>query len=148
MPDARAADAQVLEVRHLIRATPAAVFRAWTMPSSVKEWLSTPEAPVRTVTIEPRPGGRFEVACDYQGGTWRLDGTVREIAEPSLLEFTWVTSDFPAEVGSVVRVEFLQRPGGTEVVITQRGFPSGAKLEDNRQGWIELLPRIEALLAA
>lgn len=146
MPDARAVDAPVLEVRHTIHAPRAAVFHAWTMPSSVKQWFSTAEAPVREVKIEPRAGGRMHIACDYKGGMWSLEGVFREVAEPTHLEFTWVSADIPASAGSVVRVEFHERGGATEVVLTQRGFPSAAKREENRAGWTQLLGQLAALV--
>lgn len=146
MPDVPVADL-TLEVRHFIRAPRAAVFHAWTMASSVREWLSTPGAPVTSAKIDNHAGGRITVECAVPGGTWKLDGAIRELVEPAVFEFAWATTDCPAEVGSVVRVEFHEHPGGTDIVLMQRGFPTGSKLEDNRQGWTELLPKIEAHIA-
>lgn len=142
------ADALTLEVRRHIPAPRAAVFHAWTSAASVRQWFSSPEAPVRRATVEPRVGGRFRVECDYRGGVWTLDGVFREYDPPRRIAFTWVSSDIPAEHESVVAVDFLERAGGTDVVILQRGFPGEPKRAENESGWSELLGNLAGLTTA
>lgn len=144
MASASAAAEQRLVVRRLIPAPPAAVFRAWTTPTSVKQWFSSPEAPARKVTIEPRAGGRLLIECVFRGGGWTLDSVIREFDPPRRLSFTWVSSDIPADCGSIVTVDFNEKNGGTEVVITQTGFPGGAKRAENESGWSELLANLDS----
>jgi len=118
------------------------------MPSSLKQWISTPDAPVRELEIGARTGGHLRVTCAVGGQDWRLDAEFLEVVPDRLLRFTWVASDCPASAGSEVRVEFRPAVGGaTEVVLTQTGFPDEAKRAGNEQGWTELLGQVEALLA-
>jgi len=142
VPDARAAEIPRLEIRKTIHAPREAVFKAWTTPDSIKRWFSSAEAPVRQVEIEPRNGGRLVIACDYQGGVWKLDGRITECVAPRRLAFTWVSDDIPASVGSLVTVDLEERDGRTELVLRQTGFPTAAKRGENEGGWNELMAHL------
>ncbi len=148
MPDARAADIPVLEVRRTIRAPREAVFKAWTTKTTVQHWFDSPSAPVRKVVLEAKVGGRIAIDCDYKGGTWSLDGVVRELDAPRRFAFTWATTDCPAEVGSLVTLDFNDKGGATEIVLTHRGFPTPAKRNDTEGGWTEMMDHVETLMAA
>jgi len=142
------AEALKVEVRKHIKAPPEAVFRAWVTPTSVKQWVSSPDAPARKAAIERKVGGRFSFECDYRGGVWVLDGRIREYDPPRRLAFTWVTTDVPAEHESVVAVDFVPKDGGTDVIVTQTGFPTEGKRQENADGWSMLLANIAPLLAS
>lgn len=141
-------DIPKLEVRKHIQAPREAVFRAWTTGTSVQQWFSSPEAPVRKARVERKVGGRFYVECDYRGGVWTLEGVIRELDAPKRLAFTWVSSDIPAEHGSVVTVDFIERDGGTDVIIGQSGFPGEGKRQENERGWAELMGNLGPMLAS
>jgi len=129
------------------------VFRAWTTPEAVKRWFIEPgdgrwtEEP----QLDPRPGGRYRFAGESGGKPWCVQGTYREVRPPELLVFTWEWDDHPnpGDTGrTLVTVDFVDRHGTTELILTQEGFPHEVSREDHSTGWAGCFDSMERLLSA
>jgi uncharacterized protein YndB with AHSA1/START domain len=66
------------------------------------------------------------------GEQWSFDGVFQEVE--------------PLRRPSLVTIEFFERPGGTEVVITHRRLDQ-AKVEGTRTGWEGVLTAVESCVA-
>jgi uncharacterized protein YndB with AHSA1/START domain len=97
------------EVRYTryYRAPPDEVWAALTEPDSLARWL----APTRHVVL--RPDGPFELQLERE----TMNGRVRAVEPPRLLELDWVEADEPP---SIVRFELSSDGSGTVLVLDHR----------------------------
>jgi uncharacterized protein YndB with AHSA1/START domain len=76
-----------------------------------------------------------------------LTGTYREVVPPERLVYTWRwETGVPASPESLVVVEFHDRDGATEIVLTHQGLPGDEPVEPYSEGWESGLDRLERLL--
>jgi len=133
-----------IEIWRLVPAPVDEVFRWWTEPDLLRQWMS----PVGSVEAEVdlRVGGRFRIVM--REGDTRIDhtGEYLEIQPPARLVFTWV-SDFTGAEPSLVTVE-LERDatGATRLHLLHSELPE-AVAASHRRGWGAMLDRLAAGLA-
>ena len=128
------------------------VFKAWIDPEAIKVWFIQPTEGEWTAEpeIEARPGGRYRLTGTSSGKPWSIHGTYREVTPPERLVFTWEWDDYPNPGDSgdtVVVVEFFERGGETEIVLTHERFSNEAARDDHAKGWEECFDAIQRLLS-
>lgn len=135
-----------LTFTRFLRAEPARVFRAWTDPEEVAQWMGCgPDFEYRLESWEARVGGpvRAWAGCDGVGGT--MEGEFLAVEPETRLEYSWGPG--------TVSVRFEPRDGGTELTVRFRCPPGwfGASAEEmeklQSQGWGQSLGQLEDLLA-
>jgi uncharacterized protein YndB with AHSA1/START domain len=131
-----------VELRRHLPAPPEEVFRAWTDPELMSQWLT----PVGTATasVDLRVGGAFSVVMSGEGTTIEHTGEYLEVEPPHLLVFTW-RSPFTGGEPSVVSVRLVPVGPGTELTLVHRQLPADA-VESHAGGWGQMLERLERLL--
>lgn len=118
------------------------VFKAWTEAQALKAWFAPSDKYVtRIPVLEPRVGGRYRIEMEFEGKAHVVVGTYREVQPPEKLVFTWKWETEPAHGETVVTIEFLDRGGRTEVVLTHEKFPSDAARDEHNKGWTGCLDR-------
>ena len=138
--------AAVLVVRRVIPAPREDVFAAWLDPASLSQWMRPGDVGRATAEVEPRVGGRFRIVMSHGGKDHEHRGEYLAIEPPSRLSFTWVSASTDLQP-TFVTVEFLERDGGTEVVLTHRQLPP-ARRDAHRKGWTDILRKLGETLAA
>lgn len=135
-----------LQLSRLINASPDDVFRAWTEPEKIGQW-SAPEGDAVEADVDLRIGGAYRLRMTSpDGGHHTAYGTYREIERPSRLVYTWSWEQADHDVGeTLVTVEFSDKGGSTEVVLTHERFPNGEAKEAHEQGWGSCLNRLEGM---
>ena len=120
-----------------IRAAPEVVFRYFTEPGALTEWLG------ESADVEARTGGRFTVRI--RGETIR--GRYVRIEPPRRLSITWGRegSELLPPGCSEVDVRFEAIDGGTLVTLEHRGLPT-AEGPRHREGWRHFLGQLAAEL--
>ena len=68
------------------------------------------------------------------------------IEPPSRLSFTWISKGTNFQP-TVVTIEFHERDGGTELLLTHRGLPPD-KLASHQSGWSDIVRKAGEVLAA
>ena len=123
------------------------VFRAWTDPVELERWNSPHDGwSLKVLELDLRVGGHYRAAFGPPGEEPYIEDDVYlEITRPKRLVFTETIS----RGGMVLQqtsctVEFIDRGGRTEVVVTDRG--PGAEV--HRGGWSHALDRLGALLGS
>lgn len=137
-----------LEMRFVFPASCEKVFQAWTDPDLLSQWFHPPGSNLRKAEIDLRIGGmyRFFLTSPEQGD-FQIFGTYREIDVPRKLVFTW-NNHLIHEFETVVTLIFVEVDvNRTEILMTQDGFVSELILTDYRQGWLALLPMLEASIS-
>jgi uncharacterized protein YndB with AHSA1/START domain len=148
-PGGGAADREV-RVVHVFDAPCDAVFNAWTDPDQVARWWGPDgfEIPRETVTIEPEPGGRFQLTMVELAGEGRhpFRAEIVEISEPELI---------------VLKAEPIPEAGISEPTLTRITFeavgertrmtvvdgPYTDEMQENAEaGWLGIIANLDALL--
>ena len=131
----------------LIKASPEAVYRAFTDPAALAVWLA-PEGMSGTVhRFDARAGGGYQMSLYYPASEQTARGktsaredryTARfvELTPPSrIVEAITFDSVDPAFAGEMIMVVTLEaEDGGTRVSILFKDLPPGIRPEDNEAG--------------
>ena len=144
---ATAPEAMRLEVRRLISGPREAVFRAWTTPETLEQFMCPGRRDSARVTCDPRPGGRFTIdMLGDQDQVWHHEGEYLEVTSPSRLKFTWIsvsTENRP----TIVTIDFIDRDGKTELVLVHEGLPNEKERKGHAEGWTEILKQLDWVTA-
>lgn len=119
-----------ITVETLVRAPLATVWDAWSSPADIEQW-NAPSDDWHTTRseVDLREGGRFLSRMEAKDGSAGFDfeGTYTRVVPNETIEYRM--SD-----GREVRVEFLERPGGT--VVRNTFDPESENPADMQQaGW-------------
>jgi uncharacterized protein YndB with AHSA1/START domain len=137
-----------VRVSRIVDAPPDEVFLAWTEPEQLRRWWGPGEFTCPEAEVDLRPGGRYRLAMKpAQGDPFIVEGTYHEVQAPRRLVYTWRWETGPAADGSesLVTVEFNERAGQTEIVITHTDFPPRHGPAPYQMGWEGGLDKIQAL---
>jgi uncharacterized protein YndB with AHSA1/START domain len=129
--------AAVLEVRRHFAAPRERVFAAWTSAEALKRWHAPDNAVVEEAGVDFRVAGRWHVRMrGNDGGIHLVQGQYREIDAPNRIVLTWRWATNTDGQDSTVTVEFFDRDGGTEIVLTHAGLITEQEHQGHRHGWV------------
>ena len=126
-----------LKVKRVFRAPRERVFRAWTEPDLLKQWLGGAHIPDPIAEVDLRVGGQYRLQLRAEGSPifW-VTGTYQEITPPERLAFTWQFEGTEMDTGeTLVTVEFHDRGDETEVVMLHERFPNNDIRDRHGEGW-------------
>lgn len=126
------------------------VFRAWTNPEELKKWWGPAGCSTPSAEIELRVGGKYRFGMQFpQEDIFYVSGTYREVQPPTKLVFTWRWEKPETDIGeSLVTVEFYDRGGVTEVVLTHEQFPNKEAYQQHLQGWSSIFDKLAEVIIA
>jgi len=138
-----------LRLTRTIRADLATVFEAWTEPAQLNRW-SAPEGMTIETEVDLRIGGRYRIRMKSPDGEiFTAVGEYQEIDRPNRLVYTWGWEETGNDhYETKVTVEFFDRGGATEVVVTHELFPDADLAGEHHEGWTSCLNRLEGLYAS
>jgi uncharacterized protein YndB with AHSA1/START domain len=121
------------------------VWKAWTEPAQIKEWLELVEdMAIESVKVDLRVGGRFRIQTKRPDGEFfTAAGTYLEVKPPERLVYTW---DWEKDGGGTefgelegketqLTVEFRASGKRTELVLTHEKFDSVERRDRHVHGW-------------
>jgi uncharacterized protein YndB with AHSA1/START domain len=135
---------ETLVVRRFIPVPRQRVFAAWLDPTSLAQWMRPRGMTDARVEVDALVGGRFRIVMSQGREEFEHTGEYLLIDPPARLSFTWIseaTDHRPTEV----TIEFLERSGGTELVLTHRLLPA-KQVESHRSGWSDILVNLQERL--
>jgi uncharacterized protein YndB with AHSA1/START domain len=124
-----------LQVKRVIKASPADLFEAWTKPELMQKWFAPPPMTVESATQDLRVGGAYSIKVLKGSGTLHVEGTYKQIIPNKLLAFTWTPCSESPSYETLVTVEFKEGSGGTEVTITHEGVRNPEAVAKHEFGW-------------
>lgn len=145
-------------IRRVIDAPRSRIYRTMLDPALLARWKVPDGMSLETHEFDPREGGRIRISLTYRdvAGTGKstlhtdtYHGTfVRLIPDELIVERDEFETDDPAFAGSMtIMITLKDVDGGTELVATHEGVPSGVSLADNVTGWNMSLAKLAALVA-
>lgn len=138
-----------LRLSRTIRADLATVFEAWTEPEQLRQWSAPEGMTVAAAEVDLRVGGRYRIRMkNPDGEIFTAVGEYREIDYPNRLVYTWGWEETGNNhYETRVTVEFFDRGGATEVVLTHELFPDAELAGKHTEGWTSCLNRLQGLFA-
>ncbi len=141
-----------LTLSRLLAAPRQRVFNAWTDPEEIGKWWNLGEEWGSSgAEVDLRVGGHFRIGVRSLRGdkVHSVRGVYREVVRPERLVYTWVVEDpDAAEVETLVTVEFRNRNGSTELVLTHQLLKEGGLRDSIAMGWSLVLEGLTRLLLA
>ncbi|MBM9576070.1 SRPBCC domain-containing protein [Leptospira sp. 201903070] len=141
----------VLKIEKKINADRTRLFRAWLDAENFTRWFLSGDPIVESVTIDPRPGGKFRIDMALNGTNLPHEGEYKTIEEPNKLVFTWrshatggrdtlVTITFTALPETTVEGPngVLQKPQTLVTLIHER-LANEAEIKSHTYGWTHIL---------
>jgi uncharacterized protein YndB with AHSA1/START domain len=114
------------------------VWTAWTSPEHYAPWFG---APLPTISMDVRPGGRWQATLVTPDGSEHpLTGSYRDVVENKRLE---VAMDVPGAEPQVMAIDLTDLGGRTRIVISQ-ACRSAEEREQSEQGSRMLLDGLAA----
>lgn len=139
----------------VVRAAPAAVFRAFLDPNAFVRWLPPKGMTARVTAFDPRPGGALslvlthgdpsQAAAGKSGGASDVvQGRFIEILPDRRIVQTFAFDSDRPEFAGTLRMTwtFTPVPGGTEVQILCQNVPPGISREDHLAGFRSTLENL------
>lgn len=145
-----------LQITRTFNAPRDKVFKAWTEPTVLKRWFAPSDdysTPIAEVNL--RVGGRYRIQMKApDGSVHTVGGVYREIKAPQKLMFTWAWEEEISCAGTgpeaqretLVTVEFHDRGGTTELVLTHEYLPDAAARDKHGEGWTGCLNRLAKIV--
>ena len=153
MGDTTQACQTTLQLKRTYQATREKVFKAWTDPEALKQWFGpTDDFTTPIAEVDLRVGGKYRIQMkDPSGATHTAVGAYREVKVPEKLVFTWSWeagggcggSEGGAPIETLVTVEFRDRDGETEMILTHEQFPDAETRDKHNEGWTGCLDRLK-----
>lgn len=137
-----------LRLRRTFAAPRERVFRAWTVPEEMKKWKGPGAMSTPVAEVDLRPGGRYRIHMQPPDGTvtHRLVGLYRVVDPPKKLVYTWRWENEPELAETLVTVEFLDRGGNTELVLTHELFPNDDARKRHEAGWTACFDKLASVV--
>lgn len=135
---------ETLVVRRFIPVARERVFAAWLDPESLAQWMRPRETTDATAEVDPRVGGKFRIVMAQGSKKFEHTGEYLVVDSPARLSFTWI-SEATYLRPTVVIIEFFEKPGGTELVLTHRQLPA-PQIDSHRNGWTDIAKALDETL--
>jgi uncharacterized protein YndB with AHSA1/START domain len=128
------------------------VFKAWTEPEHVAQWLGPDgfDTPRETIEIDLRAGGPFNLRMVQRGSGMEhwIRYEIIEFVEPELLVLKCQPMpEIGLDHATVARVELHDEGGKTRMTLTDGPYTEGGGRGAGR-GWEQSFDKLAALLAA
>jgi uncharacterized protein YndB with AHSA1/START domain len=138
-----------IRIERRFAATLESLFRAWTTPDMLAGWAWGSLGKDVTVEVDLRKGGHYRIETTGEDGKrWAFYGTYEDVAPQERLAYTvdWEPPMPYPSPGEKVRVEFLARDDGTELLFIHEGVPDGRPREEHVRGWENTFDCLDELL--
>jgi uncharacterized protein YndB with AHSA1/START domain len=142
--------AVALVLRRTFDAPRETVFKAWTDPAIMQQFLGPANRGCKNVQVDLRAGGAYRIVMDGPDGEdFIAKGIYREVVVPERVVCTWLwEEDDPSqEHETLLTLEFIAKGNQTELVLTHENFKDAESCERHTEGWMAILDAYAKLIA-
>ncbi|MBM3567810.1 MAG: SRPBCC domain-containing protein [Alphaproteobacteria bacterium] len=143
---------RTLVLTRVFKASPAAIYRAWTTAEALASWMGPRSIKTSDVgPLEVRPGGRYRIGMRGESGaTHTVCGVYREVVPDRKLVFTWAWEDAASgKLGheSLVTISLRALGERTEMTLRHERFDSKGARDNHGEGWTGSFDKLVEWLA-
>lgn len=130
-----------------LKASPGAVYSAWTRPAVMVKWLAPGLDSVTAVSVDLRKGGRYRLdAVDGHGRPYAISGTYLDLVEDRRIVMSWnydgPVPDLRSEA-TVVAAELRALDGNlTELTLTHEKISDRKAATIHQANWVTCLDKL------
>ncbi len=138
-----------LILKHTFNASPARVYKAWTDPDILREFMCVSGNARVDAQTDVRLGGSFRIVMHREDGEQFIaTGTYRELVPNERIVCTWSwEEDDPALAReTILSLEFAPRGTQTELTLTHENFRDAQQRDNHAKGWGAMLVELERVL--
>jgi uncharacterized protein YndB with AHSA1/START domain len=149
MTDTKTPTVPAIVLRRTYNAPRERVFAAWTNPDIAARFLGPGDVKATDIRMDVRTGGAYSITMLMEDGErMKVGGTYREVRPPERLAMTWRwEEDDPAqEHESLLTLEFHERGGQTELVLTHDQFADVDSRDRHEHGWTMIADQLVVVL--
>jgi uncharacterized protein YndB with AHSA1/START domain len=144
-------EALALVITRIFDAPRELVYKAWSEPARMAQWMGPRGFTTTVVKMDARPGGtyRFHMRGPDGADHWQ-QGVYREIVEPERLVCTYAWADAagnPTRPETLLTLTFEDLGGKTKLTLHQAVFESVTARDLHQGGWTSSLERLGEYLA-
>lgn len=121
------------------------VFAAWTNPEIAARFLGPGDVVASDITMDVRLGGAYSITMESpEMGRMTVRGKYVEVKAPERISMTWRwEEDDPAEeYDSLLTLEFHDRNGHTDFVLTHEKIATQASRDRHNEGWTAIVDQL------
>ncbi len=115
-----------------------AVYSAWTDADQLAQWHAPGDVKVGNVNLDLQVGGYYKIEMlhgdDDDCESSVVTGEYIEIERNKRLKYTWGW-DGPERNETLVTIDFIEKEGGTEILLQHERFVSVDVLNKHEGGW-------------
>ena len=149
MSEASATVVPALVLSRIYDVPPERVYDAWTDPKAAAKFLGPGNVKAIDIEMDVRVGGSYSLVMVRENGE-RLPvrGVYRDVQRPRRLSMTWRwEEDNPAdEHDTLLTLDFIDRGGKTELVLTHEQLASVESRNGHKEGWTAILDQLQVAL--
>ncbi len=127
-----------LLVKRRFKARREIVWKAWTEPERFTKWFGSHGWKCAGAVLDNRVGGERSMSLrDPDGQEVRVFGEYTEFTPEARIAFTWNVDGPGRDVkGTLVTIDFIEHPEGTELQIQHAGLTDPAIRQEHSEGWM------------
>ena len=131
-----------LTLKRRLKASPEAVYAAWTDPEKIVKWFGPDSGPVEHAEFDVRVGGKYSIGFRTEDGEQHyVSGVYREVVPNEKLVFSWAWRSTPERVSLVTVLIKPDGAGSLLTLIHEKFFDEKAR-DDHRKGWTGCLDKL------
>lgn len=149
MMDSHATLVPALVMRRVYDAPRERVYAAWTSPEAAASFMGPGDVKATEITMDVRVGGSYRIVMVHADGSINpVRGVYREVVAPQRLSMTWKwEEENPSdERETLLTLEFIDRVGKTELVLTHENLASVESRSNHERGWASILEELAGAL--
>lgn len=138
-----------LILKHTFNASAERVYKAWTDPQILREFMCPGEMTCSEVEADVRVGGAYRIVMlQPDGEKFIATGTYREIVPNERIVCTWSwEEDDPALAReTILTLEFAPRGTQTEMTLTHENFRDAQQRDNHKDGWGAIVANLDRVL--
>lgn len=136
-----------LTLKRHFKATPEALFSAWTNPEKIAHWFGPPNIESVEAEADARMGGTYRIFMRSKDGEEHdVRGVYRKVVPNEQLVFTWAWQSTP-ERESLVTILIKAERDGALLTLTHEYFFDETARDNHNKGWTACLDALETYLA-
>jgi uncharacterized protein YndB with AHSA1/START domain len=149
MTDLQSPAVPAVVLRRTFPVPPERVYAAWTNPEIAARFLGPGDVVCSDITMDVRLGGTYSLTMNSpEMGKMTARGKYVEVKAPERLSMTWRwEEDNPAEeYDSLLTLEFHDRNGHTDFVLTHEKIATQESRDRHEGGWTEIVDQLAGVL--